>query len=100
MHGSYIGPDLFGRGGSVLVALEHARPQPLSDRALRERFGLSTQEVRIARLLARGESNTEIAEALSISPHTARTHTQRILSKLGIHARAGVASRVLEGGGA
>jgi DNA-binding CsgD family transcriptional regulator len=94
LRGSYVGLDLFERGGSVLVAVERPAPTLLEADALRERFGLSKQESRIAHLLARGKSNVQIAEALFISPHTARTHTQRVLEKLGARSRAEVATRI------
>jgi predicted ArsR family transcriptional regulator len=38
-------------------------------------------------MLARGADNRSIAEALSISPDTARTHIQNLLGKLGVHSR-------------
>jgi DNA-binding CsgD family transcriptional regulator len=95
LRGSFIGLDLFGQGGSVLVTVERPAATLLPAEMLRERFGLSKQESRIAHLLARGKSNAEIARTLFISPHTARTHTQRILGKLGVHARAEVATRIL-----
>ena len=35
--------------------------------------------------LARGQSRTEVAETLEISPETVRTHVQHILRKLEVH---------------
>jgi DNA-binding CsgD family transcriptional regulator len=32
----------------------------------------------------------EISQELFISPHTARHHTERVLTKLGVHARTDV----------
>jgi DNA-binding NarL/FixJ family response regulator len=55
---------------------------------LRQRFGLTRREVQVAKLLALGRSNQAIARELKISSHTARHHTQRILSKLEVHSRA------------
>jgi DNA-binding CsgD family transcriptional regulator len=95
LRGSYIGLDLFGHGGSILVAVERTPHDPLSDEKLKKRFGLSRQERRTLRLLVDGRSNQEIAAALSISPHTARHHTERVLMKLGVKSRAEVGSRVL-----
>jgi DNA-binding CsgD family transcriptional regulator len=99
LRGSYLGLDLFGPGGCVLVAVERPGPRLLDAEELRRRFGLSAQESRIAHLLAAGRSNVGIAEALGISPHTARTHTQRVLEKLGVGARAQVATTILQRGG-
>ena len=100
LRGSYVGLNLFSQGGSVMVALERPAATFLSAEVLQKRFGLSKQESRIAHLLARGQSNAEIAKALFISPHTARTHTQRILGKLGVCARAEVATKILSRGDA
>jgi DNA-binding NarL/FixJ family response regulator len=55
---------------------------------LRLHYGLTARELEVAALLAQGRSNTAIAEALRISTHTARHHTQRILTKLDVHSRA------------
>ena len=38
--------------------------------------------------MARGQSNQEIADRLFISPHTAKTHVNRIMTKLHTHDRA------------
>jgi len=38
-------------------------------------------------LVARGRSNQELADELFISPATAKTHVNRILSKLGLRDR-------------
>ncbi|MBI4521080.1 MAG: helix-turn-helix transcriptional regulator [Gemmatimonadetes bacterium] len=66
------------------------------DSLLRECFGLSRKENQVARFLACGRSNAEIAAALFISPHTARHHTENILGKLDIRSRAQVAAALLE----
>ena len=46
-------------------------------------------------LLARCKTNGEIAEALCISPHTARHHTEAVLRKLEVGSRRQVARRVV-----
>ena len=51
-------------------------------------FGLTAREAQVALLLARGRSNSAVAAELGISTHTARHHTQRVLTKLGVHSRA------------
>lgn len=96
--GSYLGLDLFGTGGSMLVTLESQQADPLSTEALRSRFQLTRQEARIAQLLVEGRLNGEIARALSISPHTARHHTEKIMRKLNVRSRAEVAGRILQRG--
>jgi DNA-binding NarL/FixJ family response regulator len=48
---------------------------------------LTTREVEVLRLIARGMSNAQIAAALTVSDATAKTHVARILTKLGLHDR-------------
>jgi HD-GYP domain-containing protein (c-di-GMP phosphodiesterase class II) len=50
--------------------------------------GLTTREVEVLRLLARGLSNKEIAKQLVISPKTAGNHIEHIYSKIGASTRA------------
>jgi len=53
--------------------------------------GLTERESVVAMLLVDGLCNKEIAQRLSISPHTTRRHTESILRKLGISNRTSVA---------
>ncbi len=53
---------------------------------------LTPREVEVLRLIARGLSDRELAEALFISHATARTHVTRILSKLGVASRTAAAA--------
>lgn len=48
---------------------------------------LSSREMEVLRLLARGLDNNEIAAELSISPRTAKNHVASILAKLGMSNR-------------
>ena len=58
--------------------------------------GLTERERETAILVARGLSNREIAEALSISQRTAGAHVGNILAKLGFAARAQIAAWAVE----
>ncbi|MEU5540325.1 response regulator transcription factor [Streptomyces sp. NPDC020362] len=49
---------------------------------------LSDREREVLALVTRGLNNTEIAEALGLSPLTAKTHVSRIMGKLGARDRA------------
>ncbi|MET7732603.1 response regulator transcription factor [Streptomyces sp. NPDC005402] len=49
---------------------------------------LSEREREVLALVARGLNNTEIANALGLSPLTAKTHVSRIMGKLGARDRA------------
>jgi DNA-binding NarL/FixJ family response regulator len=61
---------------------------------LQDRYGLTRRELEVATLLAQGRTNTAIANALHISTHTARHHTQRVLGKLGVHSRAAAGAKL------
>ncbi|MBK6459274.1 MAG: helix-turn-helix transcriptional regulator [Gemmatimonadetes bacterium] len=62
----------------------------LGDDALQQRFGLTDRQVEVARLLAQGLSNAEIAEGPGLSTYTARNHTEAVLLGLGASTRARV----------
>ncbi|NDL59860.1 response regulator [Phytoactinopolyspora mesophila] len=52
---------------------------------------LTEREVEVARLVAQGCSNAEVAAELFISPGTAKNHLANIQQKLGVRNRVGVA---------
>ena len=56
---------------------------------------LTERENEVLDLLAEGLTQEEIADRLVISPKTAATHIQRILSKLGVRSRAQAVALVL-----
>jgi DNA-binding response OmpR family regulator len=62
----------------------------LNDETLQQQYGLTERQVEVARLLAQGMSNAEIAEQLGLSTFTARNHTEQVLLKLGASTRARV----------
>ncbi|GAA2116403.1 response regulator transcription factor [Streptomyces synnematoformans] len=71
-----------------LVRLPEA-PQPSATQHGGAALGaLSERERQVLMLVARGLNNTEIAEALALSPLTAKTHVSRIMGKVGARDRA------------
>ena len=73
-----------------------AMPEPDD---IRVRFNLTRKESRVALLLAAQKSNEQIAADLFISTHTARHHTQSVLSKLGLKSRRDVAALITTANG-
>jgi DNA-binding CsgD family transcriptional regulator len=96
----------------ALEMLEALGARPTADRARRllRRLGLraaaptqrrganvlSAREAQVARLVALGLSNAEVAERLFISPRTVTTHLEKIYRRLGLAGRTALARYVLE----
>jgi DNA-binding CsgD family transcriptional regulator len=72
-----------------LVETLAARMAPDQASSRRE---LSARELDVLRLLVDGRTNQEIAQALSISHHTAANHVANIMSKLGLESRTAAAA--------
>jgi DNA-binding CsgD family transcriptional regulator len=52
---------------------------------------MTTSERSVARLVAEGLTNREVADRLFVSPHTVNSHLRHIFSKLGINSRVELA---------
>ncbi|HSW43912.1 MAG TPA: response regulator transcription factor [Patescibacteria group bacterium] len=59
---------------------------------------LTTRELEVVRLVARGASNREIARDLRISEATVKTHLLKIFGKLGVSDRTSAVTTALERG--
>jgi DNA-binding CsgD family transcriptional regulator len=57
---------------------------------------LTERELEVARLLARGFTNDEIATALFVSRNTVKTHLKSVYGKLGVRTRTEAVARCLE----
>lgn len=87
---------------SLIANYVHA-PAPasgtaLSDDAQARLDQLTDREREVLLLVAAGKSNQDIATALVISPHTAKTHVNRIMTKLQAHDRAQLVIAAYESG--
>ncbi|MET9907127.1 response regulator transcription factor [Streptomyces sp. NPDC006476] len=73
---------------SRLIARFLRAPNTATTSAVGGPSGLSERERQVLALVARGLNNSEIADALGLSPLTAKTHVSRIMGKLGARDRA------------
>ena len=67
----------------------------LDDAELRERYGLTDRQLSVARLMAEGCTNAEVAERLGVSFFTARNHAEQVMAKLSVGNRSSVAPLLL-----
>ncbi|RKN47860.1 response regulator transcription factor [Micromonospora endolithica] len=80
-----------------VIAELSRRPEPA--RSAPERLSaLTAREREVLAMIAAGRSNTEIGEALRMSPLTAKTHVSRIITKLRVRDRAQLVTLAYETG--
>ncbi|MEV6075349.1 response regulator transcription factor [Streptomyces sp. NPDC052069] len=77
-----LAPEITGR----LIA-EFTR-QRVSAPPVRDVDGLTAREAEVLVLIAQGLSNGDIAERLTITDHTVKTHINRLFTKMGLRDRA------------
>jgi two-component system nitrate/nitrite response regulator NarL len=77
--------------GLLRSAMRAPAPRPATSERLRF---LTPREGEALRRIVDGQSTKEIARAMSISPSTARTHVQNVLTKLGVRSRLQAAAVV------
>ncbi|GLW11604.1 LuxR family transcriptional regulator [Microtetraspora sp. NBRC 13810] len=79
---------------AITYALDRRTPASKPAKESGQADQLTAREIEVARLVAKGKSNKEIAASLVISQRTAEGHVERILSKLGFTSRVQVATWV------
>jgi DNA-binding CsgD family transcriptional regulator len=83
---------------TAYASLPKAR-SPAPRRAMAARFGgLTIREREVARQIAQGKSNQDIADALVVTKRTVESHVGTILAKLGVRTRAQIAVWASEAG--
>lgn len=86
VHGAHRGDQLFSP--AILRRLVEAYVHRQPDTAVPAAFAaLTPREFEVFGLLARGNSNSQIATVLFLSEATVKTHVARILAKLGLRDR-------------
>lgn len=89
--GNVGGGGALGAGAAGVGALGAGAAAPAG--------ALTSRERQVAELIAQGLTNSEIAAALFLSPKTVAVHVGRVLEKLGVSRRGGVAGRLLNPSG-
>jgi DNA-binding NarL/FixJ family response regulator len=93
--------EVFEAIGAVPWAKRARAELQASGRTLRRREPaaqeqLTPQELQIARLVAEGKTNREVAATLFVSPKTVEFHLTRIYRKLEIHSRSELVRRIAD----
>ena len=73
-----------------------AARQDLARLGRRKDDDLTASEGRVAKLVAQGLSNKEVAAALFVTVHTVEVHLSRTYAKLGIRSRTQLAGRLAD----
>lgn len=81
--------------GPVIDAVLHPPPASEWEELV---AGLSAREYAVLELMVAGLDRREIAEELTISLNTVRTHVKNILARLGVHASLEAVSLALRAG--
>ena len=84
---------------AVLILVDRPGPGLPTTQELRITFGLRGREPQVALLAAEGLSNADIAERLRLSAHTVRHYLERVMTRLGLHTRKGLAVHLMAGPG-
>jgi len=72
----------------MMISIEAVPIRQKQSGAGRAQFEFTPAEMRVAELVARGETPREIATALGLSIHTVRSHVKRLLAKTGVHSQS------------
>ncbi len=96
LRGVARGQAVFGEQVASALLTQAARRAP--EAGLAAFPMLTAREVEVLDLVAAGRTNTEIAEALFVTPKTARNHVSAVLAKLGVASRTEAAARGRDAG--
>lgn len=84
-----LNSEMVGRALQSLAGEAPRTPEPLLQ-------PLTPREREVLQHIARGETNRQIAAALTIAPGTVKVHVERIIAKLGVSDRTQAAVRAIE----
>lgn len=75
------------------LVIEPVAPYELAE-VIAEAYGLTAREREVARLVVAGNSNPEVAAALSIALTTVQDHLKKVFAKLGVSSRHELTARM------
>ena len=90
LHGASMIADGARRVAVIIEPAHAARITPL----LMAAYGLSEREQDVTRLVLCGDSTTQIAAALCVSPHTVQQHLTNVFEKTGVRSRRELVGKV------
>lgn len=93
LHGATLMADRTRRVAVIVEPAQPARITPL----LMVAYGLTEREQEVARRVLCGDSTTEIAAAMFVSPHTVQQHLKSIFEKTAVHSRRELVGKVFFG---
>lgn len=90
LHGASLVADGRRRAAVIVEPAHPARITPL----LMSAYGLTDREQDVTCQVLKGDSTTEIADALFVSPHTVQQHLKNIFEKTGVRSRRDLVSKI------
>jgi DNA-binding CsgD family transcriptional regulator len=90
LHGAALVADGARRVAVIVEPAHPARVSPL----LMAAYGLTPREQEVTRFVLQGNSTAEIAERLTVSPHTVQQHLKRVFEKTGVRSRRDLVGKV------
>lgn len=80
----------------VMILIEQVKNEPRGSDAESHDYYFTPRENAVVNYIKKGFTNKEIAYSLSIGVHTVKDHIKRIMKKINVHTRCGIAGKLSE----